>query len=333
MKKIFLLLVSIFLFVNVFADKNTKKEKVTFTVHMRNGDVISGTTSIRTLIVSTSYGPLAFPITAINNIKVGIYNPELDKEGITKLLDQLYNMKPEVQKSAFESLMQQEPSAIAVIKDYMNSENYTPTSCAEYSVEAALQQLVSFYNVDEKSPMDDVVKFDDNYLVEGVCNFSGNIQLETAYGNIELQRKSIISIDVTSEMPDEGNTKTFILNANKNISGNADGGFFSTGINVKEGKIVIITANGKVVLASLSNNSYTPDGGVNGAPAPSDGGTNAPSYGHVVFKIGENGQITKAGASYRGKANSSGILYLAIYETVFNAANSGTYKVKVRVMD
>jgi hypothetical protein len=300
---------------------------------MRNGDVISGTSTIRTLIVSTSYGPLAFPITAINNIKVGIYNPELEKEGITKLLDQLYNMKPDVQKNAFESLMQQEPGAIAVIKDYMNSENYTVTSCAEYSVEAALQQLISFYNVDEKTPVDDVVKFDEAFSVEGVCNFSGNIQLETAYGNIELQRKSIVSIDVVSEMPDEGSSKTFILNANKNISGNTDGGFLKTGISVKEGKTIIISANGKVMLASLSNNSYTPDGGVNGAPAASDGGTNTPTYGNVVFKIGENGQVAKAGGSYRSKANASGILYLAIYETVFNAANSGTYKVKVRVMD
>ena len=177
-------MLSVFLFVNVLADKNTKKEKVTFTVHLRNGDIISGTTPIRTLIVSTSYGPLAFPIGAINNIKVGIYNPELDKEAITKSLDQLYNLKPEVQKAAFENIVQQEPGAISIIKEYMNNENYVSASSVEYSAEAALQQLISMYNIDEKATMDDVVKFDDNYLVEGVCNFSGNVQLETAYGVI-----------------------------------------------------------------------------------------------------------------------------------------------------
>ena len=143
MKKIFLLLFTVFLFAHVFADKNTKKEKVTFTVHMRNGDVISGTTSIRTLIVSTSYGPLAFPIGSINNVKIGIYNPEMDKESVTKLIDKLYNLKPEIQKEAFESLVQQEPGAISVIKEYMNQDSYTPAPSEEYSVEAALQQLIT----------------------------------------------------------------------------------------------------------------------------------------------------------------------------------------------
>ena len=333
MKKIFFVFILFLTTVFSFAQKSAKKEKVTFTVHMRNGDVISGTSSIRTLIVSTSYGPLAFPIGSINSVKIGIYNPEMDKESVTKLIDKLYNLKPEIQKEAFESLVQQEPGAISVIKEYMNQDSYTPAPSEEYSVEAALQQLITYYNIDEKVPMDDVVKFDDNYSIDGVCNFSGNIQLETEYGNIDLQRKSIVSIDVASEMPDEGSAKTFVLNANKNISGNVEGGYLNTGINVKAGKTIVISANGKVVLSSLSNNSYSPDGGVNGAPAPSDGGTNAPTYGNVVFKIGDTGQQTKAGSSFRGKATASGILYLAIYETVFNASNSGTYKVKVRVMD
>ncbi|MEY4877559.1 MAG: hypothetical protein RL708_2709 [Bacteroidota bacterium] len=330
-KSIQLIAVLSLLMVQVFAQpKVIQKEKVTFTVHLRNGDVISGNSNIRTMIVSTSYGTLALPVSNINSIKIGIINPEIDKESILRMIDKLNSLKPEVQKNGFESLVQQEPGAIYVIKEYLKSDNNTASINPDYSIEAALQQLISNYGIDDKAPMDDVIKYDDYYSAEGTCNFTGNIQIETAFGVLEIPRKSIVQIDITTETPESGYTKNFIIQANKNISGNADGGFLNTGITLKAGESFSISANGKVTIASLSNNSYTPDGGINGAPAPNDGGTNSPTYGNVVFKIGESGQTIKAGAGYRGKAANGGILYLAIYETVFNPANTGSYKVKVK---
>lgn len=56
-----------------------------------------------------------------------------------------------------------------------------------------------------------------------------------------------------------------------------------------------------------------------------------PAYGNVVFKIGENGISTKAGAKFNDKVNESGMLYLSIYETVFNASNTGYYIVKLKL--
>ena len=333
LKKIGLVLILVLSVFSVsYAQTNNviKKEKVVFTIHLRNGDVISGNSNIRTMIISTSYGTLALPVSNINTIKVGIINPEIDKDAILRMIDKLNSLKPEDQKQGFENLVQQEPGAIYVIKEYLKSENNTASVSSEYTIEAALQQLMSIYNIDEKAPMDDVVKYDDYYSAEGTCSFTGNIQIETAFGVLEIPRKSILQIDIATETPESGFVKNFILQANKNISGNTDGGFLNTGITLKAGESFSITANGKVNIASLSNNSYTPDGGVNGALAPSDGGTNSPTYGNVVFKIGENGQTLKAGAGFRGKAANAGVLYLAIYETVFNPANTGSYKVKIK---
>jgi len=37
----------------------------------------------------------------------------------------------------------------------------------------------------------------------------------------------------------------------------------------------------------------------------------------------------RAGGKFNGTSASAGMLYLSIYETVFNAANTGSYSVKV----
>jgi hypothetical protein len=48
-----------------------------------------------------------------------------------------------------------------------------------------------------------------------------------------------------------------------------------------------------------------------------------------VYKIGENGEMQSAGAKYEGTANEEGLIYIAIYETVYDKTNTGSYSVKV----
>jgi hypothetical protein len=49
-----------------------------------------------------------------------------------------------------------------------------------------------------------------------------------------------------------------------------------------------------------------------------------------VYKIGETStQVLKAGAKFSGTVQASGMLYISIYETVYNAANTGSYTVKI----
>ena len=333
MKKISLiLLLFIVLFQVSKAQENTRPEpKVTLVVHMRNGDQITGSSKIKTIIVSTFYGSLALPIESINKIQMGITNPNLDKEIILKMADKLRSSDPDEQQLAFHGLCAQEVGAISILKEYMQGESYIVATSSEFTVPAAISVLQAVHNIDEKATVNDIISFDDVCLVAGTCNISDKIEINAAVGSLQISRGDILTIDISVDMAESALTaKQFLITANKNISGNVDGGFFNTGIQLKAGKNFQISASGKVVLASLSNNNYTADGGINGAPAPSDGGTNAPSYGSLVFKIGENGTVLKAGINYKGKAVESGVLYLAIYETVFNPNNSGAYKVKVK---
>lgn len=107
---------------------------------------------------------------------------------------------------------------------------------------------------------------------------------------------------------------------------------------LKQGQKFSITASGEVTFASLSGSKYKPDGSIAGtttAPiADYEGdygsGSTYPAYGNVVYKIGETStQVLKAGAKFNGVAATSGMLYISIYETVYNASNTGSYTVKI----
>jgi hypothetical protein len=136
----------------------------------------------------------------------------------------------------------------------------------------------------------------------------------------------------------ENGELTFKLLATKHISSNTNGGWFKTGIMVKSGQKLIITASGEVTFASLSGSKYKPDGSIVGSATTGtesyegdyNSGSTYPSYGNVVYKIGESStQTLKAGAKFSGNVQSSGMLYISIYETVYNAANTGSYTVKI----
>jgi len=51
--------------------------------------------------------------------------------------------------------------------------------------------------------------------------------------------------------------------------------------------------------------------------------------GNLVYRIGEYGETIKAGSKYTGTAKDAGTIFLSIYESVFNSANTGYYPQKL----
>ena len=187
----------------------------------------------------------------------------------------------------------------------------------------------------------DVVEINYTYNIAGQTNIK-SLEVKTEYGILTIPGEKMESIEVFNTA--DGQT-AFKLIGSKHISSNTAGGWLNTGIMVKKGQKLTISANGQVVLASLSGAKYTPDGKTVGtstttpsydyAPlAVEESATNTysyPTYGNVVFKIGEHGVMTRAGDKYTGISNETGILYLSIYEEVYNAQNAGSYLVKVEL--
>ncbi len=302
-----------------------QNERTFFTVKMRNGDVITGMTEISSISFKTAYGDLAMPIRDVSAITLGINTTGVDKNQVRDLLDKVQNGALNEASSAFDRLLKMEVGIVPVVKEYLSSATYKKRENSDFSVDLLYDVLLSRYNLPKNFHTKDLLQTTGASVIEGRYDFE-SIGLETDYGSISVNRAKIVSITVSFKDVNNPGSGTYKLNANQHIVGNSNGGWLNTGILIRKDQSVQILASGVVNIASLSNNAYTPDGGVNGTPGPK---SNEPSYGCLVFKIGESGQVVKAGDTFVGKAVNTGILYLSIFESVYNAANTGAYTVKV----
>lgn len=306
----------------------TVNEKVQLTLHLKNGDIITGDSELTEIRFETDFGNLNFPIDQVSSIKVGLKDSEFDKSYLLSLLDKIEYGNAKDKEKAFDNIVKLEEGAIPFIKAYLEStpSNNSPEN-ADISVATAYEVMLAKYKVDRNYNIYDVVTYQDKYQMEGTYAFD-DISVGTDYGKIRIKRNRINLIEV--KIVNEGleNQKAFKLFANRYVSGNSEGGWLNTGILVKQGETLKMSANGQVTLASLSGNIYTPDGGMNGSAGPLGEQLN---FGNVVFKVGQSGKVQKAGANYKGVANQTGIVYISIYESVFNSANNGFYNVNVRV--
>jgi hypothetical protein len=314
-------------------------------LELLDGNILKGTATVNDVELMTAYGKLIIPVSKISHIDVGIGrdNAVLEKaKGHIKIL--ATSTSDDTRKSAYTDLVKLGIKAIPAINDFFNdpkniSEESTYTG--EFTLDNALSEIKSGANLNHDAPMEDIVTMDNNYTMGGSYNFS-KMDIKTEYGNLSVPKEKIKSIDVSVAVEPGKGEFSFKLVASKNISGNTNGGWLKTGITVKSGQRFTITANGEVTLASLSNSKYKPDGSSKAEGAvdytkPYNSGDEGeyssggyPTYGQVVYKIGETStENLKAGAKFSGTAKTSGMLMIAIYETVYNANNKGAYNVKV----
>lgn len=322
MKNLLLILSLLFISINLLA----QTENVVFTLHLKNGDVISGNSDVSQIDFKTTYGNLNIPIGEVNTIKIGLQNSNFDKLRLLDLLEKLDVGKDKEKENAFDEIVKMNEGAIPFIKTYLN--NSKTNSSSDMNVGVLYEVMLAKYKISKNFNLYDELFYNGKNTVEGTWAFQ-NLMLETSYGRIKVDRRNIESIDVKI-MPTSGFSKdnSFKVFANKYVIGNQDEGWLNTGILVKKGEEIIISASGEISLASLSGNKYTADGGVNGSPGPTDKKLN---YGNLVFKIGQNGEPKKAGDNISFIADKTGIIYLSIYETVFNSANLGFYNVNVKL--
>jgi len=336
MKKYFILPVELFL-ISILSFSQSKETEVR--VNLRDGSSFSGKTVMGNISLVTDYGTLNIPLQSVTSLDLGITADKSSESKIINLIKQMANSSEEMRKGAYEEMTRMEIRSIPVISNFIYSEKYQPAEYTDYTPEAALNELKSLHNVDESFSDKDIVTIDGQYTMGGSYDFK-KIDLKTEYGLLSLPKEKIKHIDVLYTPSGDGSDKVFILLASKHISSNSNGGWFKTGIMLKQGQKLTISATGEISFASLSNNKYKPDGTVSGTSTGSEGlegdynygsGSTYPTYGNVVYKIGESGTALKAGAKFSGTASQQGMLFISIYETVYNASNTGSYNVKVSV--
>ena len=341
MKKIIALIVVLCTQV-VFAQKQAD-----VSLELHDGNIIKGIAQVSDVELTTAYGKLNIPVTKVSHIEVGIGrdNSIIEKaRSFIKLISTATT--DEARKGAYADLVKLGLKAVPAVNDFFNDpKNMSEENpyTGELSIENALTEINSNAGINGDIPIEDVITMENNYTMGGTYNFV-KLDVKTEYGNLSVPKEKIKSIDV-SVMNEPGKGEySYKLLASKNISGNTNGGWLKTGIQLKAGQKFAISASGEITMASLSNNKYKPDGSSKAEGAvewtkPYNGGTEDggeystgayPSYGQVVYRIGEKvGENLKAGAKFAGTAKSTGMLMIAIYETVYNAANKGMYNVKI----
>ena len=322
-----------------FSQKNVEVK-----LNLLDGNVITGTSTMNDVELVTNYGKLVIPVASVSTIKVGIGKDKTTYDKATSYLKILNTSNnDDARKGSYNDVLKLGIKAISAVSDFLNDpKNYNENSTytGEFTVDALLSELRSANNVDDNTDVDDIITIDNMYTMGGSFVFT-KLDIKTEYGNLSVPKEKIKSVDVSViNTGGAGGDYSFKLNASKNISANQNGGWLKTGIILKSGQKFTISANGEITMASLSNQKYKPDGSYtasNGTSYPATAsesyegsGSAYPAYGNVVYKIGDTSTETlKAGAKFTGTAKMAGMLYLAIYETVYNASNTGSYSVKV----
>ncbi|MBL7882941.1 MAG: hypothetical protein JNL69_02655 [Bacteroidia bacterium] len=333
MKKGLILIIAVFLSSFLFS------QDVELKLTLRDGSIMSGTSKITSVSLVTDYGKLEVPIKNVTSLDLGITTDKATFDKVVGLVKQLSNSTEQMRKNAYDELVKMDVKAIPAITDFIYSSKYEPSTFSDYTADGALSELQAKYNVTDGFTSKDIVAIDYEYSMGGKYDFA-KIDLKTEYGTLSIPKEKIKHIDVVYTGDSGNGEMTFKLLATKHISSNTNGGWLKTGIMVKSGQKISINASGEVTFASLSGSKYKPDGSIVGSTTTSydsyegDYGTSSsyPAYGNVVYKIGESStQVLKAGAKFNGNASASGMLYISIYETVYNAANTGSYTVKISV--
>lgn len=335
MKKLFVFL-SLALSLHTTAQKQAEVN-----LELHDGNIIKGTTTFNDIELVTNYGKLTIPASKVNNIKIGYGKDRSNNEKAMthiKLLNTSNN--EEIRKAAYTDLVKMGIKAMSALEEFYNDpKNITESDYSgEYTIDNAYEEIKTNNNIGESSTAEDIVTIDNSYTMGGTYNFT-KLEVKTEYGSLSIPKEKIRSIDIFISSGNGGGEMFFKLMANKHISGNNNGGWYKTGITLKAGQKFSMSATGEVTLASLSNGVYKPDGS-NKASGGTDyvgggegeGAGNYPTYGMLVYKIGDNSyENLKAGAKFNGTAKTSGMLYISIYETVYNANNKGSYNVKINV--
>ncbi len=309
---------------------NLQAANVQLTVKLKNGDVVTGKTTLPKISVLTAYGTLTIPIEKVSNLRLGIISDHTKDGAVLPDLSKLQTLTNDAEaKVVYERLLAYGSPILSTVLTYSQNPFYKISDRDNYTIEQLTDELYKKADLASGQTVNDAVTFDGSNYIEGSVAF-GDITIQAEYGNLTFKRDKIESLDISAieenVLSADGNYK---LKASYHISGNDSKGWLNTGVKVKSGDKFAITATGKVVLKSLSGGTYGPDGYVSGTKDGAYTDDMSTKYGAVVYKIGEFGEMMQAGSKFEGIANEEGVIYVSIYETVYDKTNTGSYSVKV----
>ncbi len=296
------------------------------TLYLYDGSVLYGQAKMKKDVgLNTPYGKLTIPLKDVTQIAFGLGKDESIASDISKNIQILANTSDEKNIEALvENIKKYGLKAVYYLENFLDKNTTTHSE----NIASVLNEILSEYNISDYS-FSDAVIMSNGDRISGTLDFQ-TIEFSNSFLKTTIPVGSIKSMDIAYFESMDGYFN-FSLKASKYILANNNGGWFNTGVKIKKGQTIEISARGEIVLASLDNKKYTPDGNVVGAEPTDNNDPTYFNYGTLIFKIGNNGKNLKAGSSTKYIADSDGIIYFTIYETVYSEKNTGAYQVKLSI--
>lgn len=300
-------------------------------LHLMDGSLISGKLTMKDLLVETEYGNLTIPVTSVRSFTPGLRShPELGKR-IQRMIQDLGSSSFDEREAAQQELLKIGlPLRNELERRANDGDNERRTRIK--NILAELDQLEDDLSDDsDEQPDADRETYIDRDTIETVdFTLVGKIvpqsfTITSLYGPLTVKLSDIRKGQRDSARRDD-ERKSLQIDATHIVQR----GYLQTTLRIERGDKVFISADGTINMTPWGNDSVsTPEGASNfGWYQP-----NRIAGGTLIARIGDNGQVFKAGTKHTFTAERSGILQFAVAMQQDFADNNfpGHYNVKVRI--
>lgn len=300
-------------------------------LRLQDGSTIAGELSVKEITVTTEFGALTVPVAKIKSFTPGLDSNTKAAEELNQKLKDLESDDYKTREQAHKDLAAMGPKIAKQLSPHLASENaevkrHVTEILKEFEEAAAEEEDEEEGNKPQQAWIEEDTVETTDFTVIGKIS-PPTFEMASKYGPLKIELGDIVSASRPVDTRES-------IRKSISVPGQSlvQRGFKSTGVRVQAGDRVTITATGNIVMSPWgSNASSGPDGMPNyGWYVPSS----IPG-GALVYKVGDKGQVQKAGSKVSFTAKTSGVLQLAV-GMMPEYANEGynfpgEYKAKVKV--
>jgi hypothetical protein len=316
-------------------------------VRFADDSVIKAALQDKNIVVVTRYGKLTVAVDEIRSIELGLRIPEETLKRVDAAIGLLGNSDFAKREAASAELLELREASFPALQQAARSDDPEVSRRAK----DAIKTLTDTLSADKLHPprFDTIVTLD--FTIVGQIE-TPTLKARTPYfGETSLKLAEIRGM---KWLANERETKVAIDATRYGASQEA---WLSTGIKLRAGAGVMVTATGSVDLRPTAADAGSlvvgpdgrspirggggfgpgggrPGGGAGGAGgrgpgARPVGGDGVQAPGALIGRIGEYGKVFVVGSHYEGTAAEEGTLYLRIVPNAAGTETSGTYDVRV----
>jgi hypothetical protein len=285
-------------------------------VHYVNGSIVYMTLLEEKIEVMTAFGKLTVPPDQIDGIEFGFHVEKEVETKVQALIQQLADNAYAKRELAVQELIQLGHRAHPALLENLKHTDPEVAKRVEHLLQV-IEQKTPAKLLNRKS--EDVIYTTKFTIVGKILNPSIRAKAEF-FGDLNVLPSQLIAIGAPKT---QAGPAQLTIDAAK--YGSAHTQWMPTGIQIRSGQPLHITASGTVDLVPPQAGKYLcgPYGWQNG------GKNNLNMEGTLQGRIGPNGPPFMIGEAYQGNADRDGELFLHIVPCVWNNPSTGTFQVKV----